>query len=134
MQVFAQSCQVTFKGFQRVLDLEFQERFLQPNPYQPVMMGRQAHFIATVTTQKIIYFVTRSRIVPDGFNMGDQSRFQALIAIVVNAALIEIDVVLINKIVQAPYRIVLASDSEQLYFIMCKPALDQLLVKLKQVV
>jgi hypothetical protein len=98
------------------------------------MMGRQAHFISTTPTQKIIYFVTCGRIVPDGFNMRDQSWFQPLIQIVVNATLVEIDVVLINKIVQAPYYIILASDSEQLYFIIFKSALDQLLVKLKHVV
>ena len=85
---------------------------MQPNPYQPVMIGRKAHFIATFPTQKIICFVTCGRIVPDGFNMSDQSRFQPLIQIVVNATLVEIHIVLINKIVQAPYRIILAFDSE----------------------
>ena len=85
---------------------------MQPNPYQLVMMGRQTLFIVATSTQKIIYFVAFGRIVPDGFNMSDQSRFQPLIQIVVNATLVEIHIVLINKIVQAPYRIILAFDSE----------------------
>jgi nicotinamide riboside kinase len=88
-----------FERFQSVLDPEFQERFLQPNPYQPVMIGRQAHFIATTTTQKIIYFVTCDRIVPDGFNMSYEARFQPLIQAVVESTLVEIHIILINKIV-----------------------------------
>jgi hypothetical protein len=67
--------------------------------------------------------VPGGRIVSDGFNVSHQSRFQALIQIVVCAALVEIHIVLINKIVQAPYRIIPAFDPEQLYFTAFKSAL-----------
>ena len=67
----APSNEEMFKRFQSILDSEFQERFLQPNPYQPVMMGSQAHFIATAPAQKIICSMARVCIVPDGFNVND---------------------------------------------------------------
>ncbi len=85
---------------------------MQSNPYQSVMMGGQARFVATVSTQKIICSVTNGCIMPDGFNMSDQSRFQPLLKGVVDATLVEKYIVLINKIVQAADRIIRVFDSE----------------------
>lgn len=107
---------------------------MEPNPNQPVMMGRQAHFVATFPAQKIIRFMACGGIVPDGFSMSDQSRFQPFVQIVIHAALVEIDMMLIYKIIKTSQSIFTGFDPEQLYFIIFESALDQLLVKVKQVI